>query len=37
MMIDEMNYQGVSVIVPRRICVQKNRRDVKMRKAQAKK
>ncbi len=31
---DELAYQGVSVIVPRRICVQKNRRDIKVRKAQ---
>jgi indolepyruvate ferredoxin oxidoreductase alpha subunit len=31
---DELNYQGVSVIIPRRICVQKNRRDIKMRQAQ---
>ncbi len=30
----ELAYQGVSVIVPRRICVQKNRRDIKIRKAQ---
>jgi indolepyruvate ferredoxin oxidoreductase alpha subunit len=28
---DELNYKGVSVIVPRRICVQKNRRDIKSR------
>lgn len=27
---DEMNYPGVSVIIPRRICVQKNRRDIKI-------
>ncbi|MBI9065691.1 MAG: hypothetical protein JEZ09_00285 [Salinivirgaceae bacterium] len=31
---DEMNYNGVSVIIPRRVCVQKNRRDIKIRKAQ---
>jgi TPP-dependent indolepyruvate ferredoxin oxidoreductase alpha subunit len=30
----ELAYQSVSVIVPRRICVQKNRRDIKIRKAQ---
>ncbi|MDA3894102.1 MAG: thiamine pyrophosphate-dependent enzyme [Salinivirgaceae bacterium] len=28
----ELAYNGVSVIIPRRICVQKNRRDVKLRK-----
>ena len=28
----ELKYHGVSVIVPRRICVQKNRRDIKLRK-----
>ncbi|HAM99615.1 MAG TPA: indolepyruvate ferredoxin oxidoreductase [Marinilabiliales bacterium] len=27
---DELNYPGVSVIIPRRICVQKNRRDIKI-------
>lgn len=26
----EIEYNGVSVIIPRRICIQKNRRDVKM-------
>lgn len=26
----EIEYKGVSVIIPRRICIQKNRRDVKM-------
>ena len=31
---DEMNYNGVSVIIPRRVCVQKNRRDIKIRQAQ---
>ncbi len=34
MITDELNYNGVSVIVPRRICVQKNRKDIKMRKLQ---
>jgi indolepyruvate ferredoxin oxidoreductase alpha subunit len=34
---NELAYQGVSVIVPRRICVQKNRRDIKVRKAQLEK
>lgn len=28
---EEIEYKGVSVIVPRRICIQKNRRDVKIR------
>ncbi len=32
MIKDELNYNGVSVIVPRRICVQKNRKDIKLRK-----
>lgn len=32
----ELDYNGVSVIVPRRICVQKNRRDVKLRKSKIK-
>lgn len=30
---DEINYEGVSVIVPKRICIQKNLRDVKKKKA----
>jgi len=29
----ELDYQGVSVIIPRRICVQKNVRDQKIKKA----
>lgn len=33
---DEMHYNGVSVIIPRRICVQKNRRDIKIRQMQKK-
>ncbi len=32
MIKSELDYNGVSVIVPRRICVQKNRRDIKLRK-----
>jgi indolepyruvate ferredoxin oxidoreductase alpha subunit len=31
---DELDYPGVSIIIPRRVCVQKNRRDVKIRQAQ---
>ncbi len=27
---EEIEYEGVSVIIPRRICIQKNRRDIKM-------
>lgn len=27
---EEIEYKGVSVIIPRRVCIQKNRRDVKM-------
>lgn len=30
---DELEYDGVSVIIPRRICIQKNRRDVKEKRA----
>jgi indolepyruvate ferredoxin oxidoreductase alpha subunit len=31
---DELAYPGVSVIIPRRVCVQKNRREIKIRQAQ---
>lgn len=33
---EEIEYNGVSVIVPRRICIQKNRRDVKVKRMQKK-
>ncbi len=27
---EELDYNGVSVIIPRRVCIQKNARDIKM-------
>jgi len=33
----EMDYDGVSVIIPRRVCIQKNARDVKMRRKEQQK